>query len=140
MTKNAVIYARFSSDKQREESIDGQIRECRAFAEANEINIINTYIDRAMSARTDQRPSFLQMVKDSAKHLFDYVIVYQLDRFSRSRYDSAIYKHRLKKMESKYCRPRKISKTIPAESFWNPLLKAWPNITVPNYPKKSNGE
>lgn len=97
MTKNAVIYARFSSDKQREESIDGQIRECRAFAEANEINIINTYIDRAMSARTDQRPSFLQMVKDSAKHLFDYVIVYQLDRFSRSRYDSAIYKHRLKK-------------------------------------------
>lgn len=97
MTKNAVIYARFSSDKQREESIDGQIRECRTFAEANEITIINTYIDRAMSARTDQRPSFLQMVKDSAKHLFDYVIVYQLDRFSRSRYDSAIYKHRLKK-------------------------------------------
>ena len=81
MTKNAVIYARFSSDKQREESIDGQIRECRTFAEANEITIINTYIDRAMSARTDQRPSFLQMVKDSAKHLFDYVIVYQLDRF-----------------------------------------------------------
>lgn len=97
MTKNAVIYARFSSDKQREESIDGQIRECRTFAKANEITIINTYIDRAMSARTDQRPSFLQMVKDSAKHLFDYVIVYQLDRFSRSRYDSAIYKHRLKK-------------------------------------------
>ena len=92
-----VIYARFSSDKQREESIDGQIRECTAFAESNNLLIIGTYIDRAMSARTDKRPDFLRMIKDSTKRMFDYVIVYQLDRFSRSRYDSAVYKAKLKK-------------------------------------------
>lgn len=97
MSTNAVIYARFSSDKQREESIDGQIRECKAFAQANQLNVIAIYIDRAMSARTDHRPDFLRMIKDSRSGAFDYVLVYQLDRFSRSRYDSAIYKHELKK-------------------------------------------
>ena len=61
MSTNAVIYARFSSDKQREESIDGQIRECKAFAKANQLNVIAIYIDRAMSARTDHRPDFLRM-------------------------------------------------------------------------------
>lgn len=120
MTKNAVIYARFSSDKQREESIDGQIRECRTFAEANEITIINTYIDRAMSARTDQRPSFLQMVKDSAKHLFDYVIVYQLDRFPAAAMTRLSTSTASRKTESKYYRPKKILKMIPAAFCWNP--------------------
>ena len=42
-----IIYARYSSDNQREESIDGQIRECKEFAENNDIRIIDTYIDRA---------------------------------------------------------------------------------------------
>lgn len=95
--KEAVIYARFSSNKQREESISAQLRECHAFAEHEGLTVIHEYIDRAMSARTDQRPSFLQMIQDSDKKLFSYVIVYQLDRFSRSRYDSAVYKHRLKR-------------------------------------------
>ena len=96
-TITAVIYARYSSDRQREESIEGQIRECKAFAAANGYRIIGTYIDRAMSARTDQRPDFQRMIHDSDRHLFQFVIVYALDRFSRSRYDSAIYKNRLKK-------------------------------------------
>lgn len=93
----AVIYARYSSDKQRDESIEGQIRECRAFAEREGIIITNIYTDKALSARTDNRPKFLQMIEDSKKHLFDYVLVYQLDRFSRSREDSAVYKAILKK-------------------------------------------
>ena len=97
MSKLAVIYARFSSDKQREESIEGQIRECTSFADANDIKIVGTYIDRAMSARTDKRPDFLRMIVDSAKGVFEYVLVYQLDRFSRNRYDSAVYKNKLKK-------------------------------------------
>ena len=97
MSKLAVIYARFSSDKQREESIEGQIRECTAFANANDIKIVDTYIDRAMSARTADRPQFQAMLRDSAKQTFDYVIVYQLDRFARNRYDSATCKARLKK-------------------------------------------
>ena len=64
---NGVIYARYSSDSQREESIEGQIRECKAFAEKNDIHIVDTYIDRALSAKTDNRPSFQQMIKDSSK-------------------------------------------------------------------------
>ena len=92
-----VIYARYSSDNQREESIEGQIRECTAYAEQNGITILTHYIDRAMSARSDNRPQFQQMIKDSEKKLFDVIIVWKLDRFSRDRYDSAHYKHLLKK-------------------------------------------
>lgn len=94
---NAVIYARYSSDNQREESIEGQLRECKAFAEKNDIQIVGTYIDRALSAKTDNRPDFQRMVKDSEKGLFDTVIVWKLDRFARNRYDSAHYKALLRK-------------------------------------------
>ena len=93
----AVIYARYSSDNQREESIEGQLRECTAYCEKNDITILRTYIDRALSAKTDNRPDFQRMVKDSAKGLFDVVIVWKLDRFARNRYDSARYKNILKK-------------------------------------------
>ena len=93
----AVIYARYSSDNQREESIEGQIRECSAFAEKNGITILRHYIDRAFSAKTDNRPEFQNMIKDSSKRLFDMIIVWKLDRFARNRYDSARYKAALKK-------------------------------------------
>ena len=76
----AVIYARYSSDNQREESIEGQIRECTAYAEKNGITIVKHYIDRAISAKTDNRPEFQQMIKDSDKKLFDIVLVWKLDR------------------------------------------------------------
>ena len=88
----AVIYARYSSDNQREESIEGQIRECTAYAEKNGITIVKHYIDRAISAKTDNRPEFQQIIKDSDKKLFDIVLVWKLDRFARNRYDSARYK------------------------------------------------
>ena len=93
----AVIYARYSSDSQREESIEGQLRECTAFAEKNGITILRHYIDRAYSAKTDNRPEFQNMIKDSSRKLFDMVIVWKLDRFARNRYDSARYKAQLKK-------------------------------------------
>lgn len=93
----AVIYARYSSDNQREESIDGQLRECKAFAEKNDIQIVGTYINRALSAKTDNRPDFQKMIKDSAKKQFNNIIVWKLDRFARNRYDSAHYKSILKK-------------------------------------------
>ncbi len=93
----AVIYARYSSDSQREESIEGQLRECTAFAEKNGITVLRHYIDRAYSAKTDNRPEFQSMIKDSGKRLFDIVIVWKLDRFARNRYDSARYKATLKK-------------------------------------------
>ena len=93
----AVIYARYSCDSQREESIEGQLRECMAYAERQGIQILETYIDRALSAKTDNRPQFQKMIKDSAQKLFDIVLVWKLDRFARNRYDSAHYKNVLKK-------------------------------------------
>ena len=93
----AVIYARYSSDNQREESIDGQLRECMEFAKYNEMTVVNTYIDRALSAKTDNRPEFQRMIKESYKRNFDVVIVWKLDRFARNRYNSAHYKALLKK-------------------------------------------
>ena len=92
-----VIYARYSSDNQREESIEGQLRECKAFAEKNDIEIIDEYIDRALSAKPDHRPSFQRMIRDSSKEQFDVIIVWKLDRFARNRYDSAHYKAILKR-------------------------------------------
>ena len=93
----AVIYARYSSDNQREESIEGQIRECTAYAEKNGLTVVKHYIDRAYSAKTANRPEFQQMVKDSEKRLFDVVLVWKIDRFARDRYDAAHYKHILQR-------------------------------------------
>ena len=92
----AVIYARFSSEKQNEASIEGQLRECMEYAEFNNIQVVGNYIDRAQSAKTDHRPNFQKMIKDSAKRLFDVIIVWKLDRFARNRFDSAYYKNILK--------------------------------------------
>ena len=94
---NAIIYARYSSDSQREESIEGQIRECTEYAERSGLTIVSSYIDRALSAKTDNRPEFQRMIRDSAKRQFEIVLVWKLDRFSRNRTDSAINKVILKK-------------------------------------------
>lgn len=67
----AVIYARYSSDNQREESIEGQLRECKEYTDYNEMTVVATYIDRALSARTDDRPEFQKMITDSYKSTFD---------------------------------------------------------------------
>ncbi len=93
----AVIYARYSCDNQREESIEGQLRECRDFAAKKDMTVVGTYIDRAMSAKTDNRPEFQRMIAESGKNMFDTVIVWKLDRFARNRYDSARYKMQLRK-------------------------------------------
>jgi len=93
----AVIYARYSCDNQREESIEGQLRECKEFATRKGYTLVGSYIDRAMSAKTDNRPEFQRMIKESAKELFDVVIVWKLDRFARNRYDSAHYKATLRR-------------------------------------------
>lgn len=97
MNKRAVIYARFSSHNQTEQSIEGQLRECYEYARRHDLTIEGEYIDRALTGTTDKRPSFLKMINDSKKKTFDYVLVYQLDRFARNRYDSANYKAKLKK-------------------------------------------
>ena len=93
---NVVIYARFSDGKQREESIEGQIQACTEYAIEHNYTIIGEYIDRAFSAKTDDRPQFQKMIHDSSKKNFQAVIVYQLDRFARNRIDSAVNKQKLK--------------------------------------------
>ncbi len=95
-TLNAVIYARYSSHNQTEQSIEGQLRDCYAFAERQGLQVVGEYIDRAITGRTDERPDFQRMIADAKKQQFQRVIVWKFDRFSRDRYDSAIYKHKLK--------------------------------------------
>lgn len=94
---DAAIYARFSSDNQREESIDAQIRAIKEFVARENYRIVRVYTDEARSATTDQRPGFLQMMRDAMTGAFEVVIVHKLDRFSRDRYDSAYYKRHLRK-------------------------------------------
>ena len=97
VSMNIVIYARYSSHSQTEQSIEGQLQTCHEFAKHNGHIVIGEYIDRAQSGTTDSRAEFQRMIADSDKHAFEGVLVYQLDRFARNRYDSAINKAKLKK-------------------------------------------
>ena len=94
----AVQYARFSSENQRDESIDAQLRANAEYAERNNIQIVKTFVDRARSATSDKRPQFQEMIKycESDNTGISMVIVHKLDRFSRDKYDSAMYKQKLK--------------------------------------------
>ena len=94
---NVVVYARYSSHNQTEQSIEGQLEVCKKYAEQHNYNIIRTYVDRAISGTTDERPQFLKMIEDSDTKQFEEVLVYKLDRFARNRFQSAIYKDKLKK-------------------------------------------
>ena len=93
----AVLYARFSSTNQRDESIDAQERAIKEFARSNNIEIVGEYIDRAKSATTDDRPNFQKMIADSAKKDFELVLVHKLDRFARNRNDSIVNRTRLRR-------------------------------------------
>lgn len=73
--KTAVIYARYSSERQTEQSIEGQLHVCNDYAKRNDLVIVGTYIDRAMTGTNDNREDFQRMLKDSDKKSFDYVLV-----------------------------------------------------------------
>ena len=94
--QTAVIYARYSSYGQTEQSIEGQVRECTDYARQNNIIILDSYIDRAMTGTNDNRTDFQRMIKDSANKMWDLVLVYKLDRFSRNKYEMAIHRKTLK--------------------------------------------
>lgn len=96
--KKAVIYARYSSDRQNEQSIAGQVEVCTKWAKNNDIEIVDIYPDEALTGRTDRRPNFQKMIANAKSSKFDYIIVYKMDRFARNRYDSATYKAQLKKL------------------------------------------
>ncbi len=94
--KKVVFYGRYSSNNQTEQSIEGQLHVCEAYAEKNGMQITAHYIDRAMTGKSDRRPEFQRMISDSKKRNFETILVYKLDRFSRNRYDSALYKKKLR--------------------------------------------
>ncbi|MBQ3338787.1 MAG: recombinase family protein [Atopobiaceae bacterium] len=106
--KTAVLYARYSSDKQREASIDDQLRVCREFCEREGLKVLRAYTDYALSGKTDQRPEFRRMIANAPES--DFVVVYMFDRFSRDRYDSIVYKKQLAD-----CGVRVVSATEPVD-------------------------
>lgn len=99
--KKAVIYARYSSHNQREESIDAQLRECHEYAKRNGFIVLEEYCDRALSGKTDNRAGFQRLINDAKNNAFNYVLVYKLDRFARNRHDSRVYKDLLKEFNVK---------------------------------------
>ena len=92
----AVIYTRFSSHNQREESNEAQIRACTEFATIKGLHIVDIYSDSAKSGTNADREAFQRMIKDSEEHKFKYLLVHKLDRFARDKYDSVVYKRKLK--------------------------------------------
>ena len=106
----------------------------------NGITIVKHYIDRAISAKTDNRPEFQQMIKDSDKKLFDIVLVWKLDRFARNRYDSARYKTQLKKNGVKLMSATEIISEDRRASFWNRCWRAMRSTTLPTLLKRLSAD
>ena len=79
-----MIYARFSSHNQREASIEQQVEWCTDLAKRYDLTIIDTYSDKAVSGRTDNRPSFQRMMRDAETGLFDYVLAWKSNRMGRN--------------------------------------------------------
>ena len=94
--KKAAIYGRCASKDRAEQAIERQVNSCTEYAKSNDIQIVGEYIDKAMSGRSAKRPAFLRMIADAGKGIFDYIIVYRLDGFSRSMIDSITYRQILK--------------------------------------------
>ena len=94
--KKVAFYGRYSTTLQTEQSIEGQRHVCEKYAEQNGLQIVAEYVDRAISGTSDKRPQFQQMIADAANRKFEHILVYKLDRFARNRYDSALYKKKLR--------------------------------------------
>ncbi len=96
-SKNAVVYARYSSHRQGEQSIEGQLSEAYRYAADHDLKIVREYIDRAMTGRNDNREQFQEMLKDTAQKQFSTIILWKIDRFGRNREEIAFNKYRCKK-------------------------------------------
>ena len=95
--ENVVAYARYSTEGQREESIDAQLRAIRDHAKKHNMRIVEIYADREKSGTNDRRPEFQRMIADSNKKEFTQVIVHKMDRFSRSVEDAVKYLAQLRR-------------------------------------------
>ena len=100
---NAVIYARFSPDMQREESIDAQVRACKAYAKSKGYTVVKEYVDEAKSGRsTLTRDAYNQMMADAMENKFDVIIFHKIDRNSRNELNYFIFKDKLEKLGIRY--------------------------------------
>lgn len=95
--EQAVVYARYSSHSQGEQSIEGQLSEAHKYAAAKGYTIVHEYVDRAQSGRTDNRTEFQRMLRDTAKKQFTVIILWKVDRFGRNREEIALNKYKCKK-------------------------------------------
>lgn len=95
--RTAVVYARYSSHKQGEQSIEGQLAEAYKYAAAHDLQIVHEYVDHAMTGRNDNREQFQKMLKDTDKRQFGAIILWKIDRFGRNREEIAFNKYRCKK-------------------------------------------
>ena len=134
--KAAVIYARYSSDSQTEQSIEGQLRVCEDYAKSHDIVIVNTYIDRAMTGTNDNRPAFQRMLKDSNRKEWDFILVYKFDRFSRNKYETAIHKKELKDNGVKVVSATEFVPDTPEGIIFESMLEGYEHSNGHN--KKSN--
>ena len=84
---NAVIYARFSSDKQTEDSIEAQVRACREYAARHNMNVVDTYTDEAISGKgtkTQARKQYQRLLRDCERSKFDTILIHKYDRIARN--------------------------------------------------------
>jgi len=99
--KKAAAYARFSSDRQSETSIEAQMEKIEQFCAMNDYQLEFKYVDKALTASTDKRPQFLQAISDAKTQKFDALIVYKYDRFARNLENAIVYSKMLEKYNVK---------------------------------------
>ena len=116
------------------------MRVCHEYVKRNDIVIVDTYIDRAISGTNDNRKDFQRMLKDSAKDAWDYVIVYKLDRFSRNKYKMAMHKKTLKDNGIKLLSAMENIPDTPEGSILEGLLEWFEQTNGHNRLKKINLE
>ncbi len=134
------IYARYSAGpNQTDQSIEGQVADCQAYAERNGIQIVEIYADRHISGKSIVgRNEFQRMLHDAEQHRFECVIVWKIDRFGRDRQDIALSKMKLKRRASVCCMLRSLSRRARRGSSWRAFWKAWPSITPQTSGRRSS--
>lgn len=118
---NAIVYARYSSDAQREASIEQQIDEAKKYCDAHGLHIIKIYADKALSGTSNKRPEFQLMLNEAKKLAPGYLILWKTDRLSRDRLDSAIAKNVLRDAGVKI---EYVAETLPEDEATRVLIEA----------------
>ncbi|MBR1407379.1 MAG: recombinase family protein [Clostridia bacterium] len=123
--QTAVTYARFSSDRQHESSIEAQQDAMRKWAAGHDTQIVEEYADRGISGTTDERPAFQEMIRSLKQRRVDFVLVHKYDRFARNKYDSAIYGHQIEKNGARLIAVAQDFGTSPEAIIMESLMQAW---------------